>query len=300
MGAERSVTWDDVAAQAERRYAASGGVLGWAGDLRTTLTRLARAWELRPLELYDSGIGHPVVRVAWPAGEAVLKVAPPDDLRAQTLVLVADGGRAYARVLAVDEAAVLLERLGAPLHAAVPDPLEQLRIQARLLRRAWEVPLAVGERVGSKAAGLLGILDAHAGLGAEVPHVLERARGLAEDLAVGECAEVVCHGDAHSGNVLARGGGSFALVDPDGFVGERAYDLGVTMRSFLPEVHVGGARFVADCAAVLAEESGVEADRIEAWAFVERVTTGLFLRLLGHGDEGAAQLASAALLCGAR
>jgi streptomycin 6-kinase len=46
---------------------------------------------------------------------------------------------------------------------------------------------------------------------------------------------VVCHGDPHAGNVLRRGDG-WALIDPDGFVGERAYDLGVVMRDACREI----------------------------------------------------------------
>ncbi|MDN5571044.1 MAG: aminoglycoside phosphotransferase family protein [Propionibacteriaceae bacterium] len=293
------LTWDAIASHADRRYAAAGGALGWPGDLCAALTRAAEAWELRPLELFDSGVGHPVVRVATAGGEAVLKLAPRTELAAQARVMQADGGRAYARLLAWDAGvpALLLERLGAPLHEVVPDELEQVRVQARLLKRAWEIPLAVGERAGSKAAGLVAILDRHGRLAIEAG-VVAAARALAAALASGEGAEVVCHGDAHSGNVLARADETFALVDPDGFVGERAYDLGVTMRGFLPAVAERGPGWVRECAAVLAEETGLDADRIWAWAFVERVTTGLFLRLLGFDDEGVAYLRSAEPLVG--
>ena len=68
---------------------------------------------------------------------------------------------------------------------------------------------------------------------------------------------VVVHGDPHPGNLLGcssdRPGGEtgYCFVDPDGFVADRAYDLGVAIRDWTAQLHGPDARSVAEgyCAA---------------------------------------------------
>ncbi len=105
-----------------------------------------------------------------------------------------------------------------------------------VLREAWRVPLSCGRPFQSKASDLLAILaDLGRRYGTQHEDVLVVATEYAKELTASEMAEVVCHGDPHAGNVLRRSEG-WALIDPDGFVGERAYDLGVVMRDACREV----------------------------------------------------------------
>ena len=92
------------------------------------------------------------------------------------------------------------------------------------------------------------------------------------------------HGDPHPGNLLAvrapRPGADtgYVFVDPDGFVADRAYDLGVALRDWSSTLLGPDARTVAEgYCAVLAEHTGVDAQRIWEWGFLERVSTGLYL-----------------------
>ena len=132
--------------------------------------------------------------------------------------------------------------------------------------------------------------------------VLAVATRYATELAASEQAEVVCHGDAHAGNVLRRGDG-WALIDPDGFVGERAYDLGVVMRDACREITAaeasrpGAARSLlrGECRH-LAGSADVDPERVWRWGFVERVTTALYLRWFGHARESATFMDTATLL----
>ncbi|MCF6377162.1 phosphotransferase [Nocardioides KLBMP 9356] len=97
--------------------------------------------------------------------------------------------------------------------------MSQVVAVAPLLTQAWQVPRAVGGPAEHKADGLLRILgDLGNRYGSAHPAALARAAGLAAELARDETDEVVCHGDPHAGNVLARGDG-WAFVDADGFGG---------------------------------------------------------------------------------
>ena len=68
------------------------------------------------------------------------------------------------------------------------------------------------------------------------------------------------------------------FVDPDGFIADRAYDLGVALRDWSGRLLGPDARLVAEgFCDTLAERSGVDATRIWEWGFLERVSTGLYL-----------------------
>ena len=115
--------------------------------------------------------------------------------------------------------------------------------------------------------------------------MIEQALAYAERRAAEADRElVIVHGDPHPDNLLAvtspRPGAEsgYVFVDPDGFVADRAYDLGVAMRNWSRLLGGADARPIAEgLCAVLAERSGVDATRIWEWAFLERVSTGLYL-----------------------
>lgn len=271
-----------------------------------TLPAVCADWGLEPLAWLPGGVNPPPLEVRTTAGEsAVLKLQPPGTQDVAAAVLRAAAGAGYVRVLRWDAArgALLTERLGESLWDVRDDLDGQARVIVPLLRRAWTVPREVGRPFESKAAGLRRILERLGPrYGARAPAVLRQAAGYADRLAVDEAPEVVCHGDPHAGNVLRRGAG-WALIDPDGFAGERAYDLGVVLRDACLEFAEaetvrpwGGVELLRSGCRVLADLGEVPAERIWRWGFVERVTTGLYLHWFGYPEEGARFLATAELL----
>lgn len=104
------------------------------------------------------------------------------------------------------------------------------------------------------------------------------------------------HGDPHPGNLLTvrepRPGAEtgYVFVDPDGFVADRAYDLGVALRDWTSLLLGPDARRVAEgYCAVLAARSGVDAQRIWEWGFLERVSTGLVVLDVVRGPDAVAR-----------
>jgi hypothetical protein len=176
---------------------------------------------------------------------------------------------------------VLLERLGHDLWAEASTLSRQGQVLVPLLQEAWRVPLTCGRPFQSKASDLLAILaDLRPRYGTHHQKVLVVATEYAKQLAASETPEVVCHGDPHAGNVLRRGGG-WAFIDPDGFIGERAYDLSVVMRDAYHEITAaealqpGSARpMLLEGCRRMAEFADVDRERLWRWGFVERVTTG--------------------------
>lgn len=247
----------------------------------------------------------PTVAVRLPDGSrAVVKVRLPGELDVEARVMAA-APEAYARVLHWDASTGVLatERLAGTAAAAHPGLAEQVDLAATALPLAWRAPLVAGDDVGSKAQGLLGILaELGPAYGSAHPAALAVATDHARVLAAAERAEVVCHGDPHAGNLLRRGDG-WAYVDPDGFLGERAYDLGVALRDASAELLAaeesrtgGAAQLLEGEVARAAEMTGVDADRVWHWAFVERVTTGLYLHWWGRTAEAEGYLGAADVL----
>lgn len=291
-------------AEARRRQAISGRDPGGeVAHYEAGLADLCDAWVLNPTEWLGGGVNPPPLAVVTADGTpAVLKLQPPGVQDVAAAVVRAAAGDGYVRLLGWDAArgALLTERIGESLWEVRRDLAGQARVIVPLLRRAWRVPLQVGRPFESKAVGLRQILtELGPRYGGAASAALQLAADYAESLARGERAEVVCHGDPHAGNVLRRGDG-WALIDPDGFVGERAYDLGVVLRDACLEfaeaetARLGaGVALLRDGSALLAELGGADADRVWRWGFVERVTTGLYLHWFGYPEEAVRFLSAA-------
>ncbi|MEO9151256.1 MAG: aminoglycoside phosphotransferase family protein [Lapillicoccus sp.] len=300
---------EDAIAEARRRQSISDrDVSAASAHFARTLAPLCHDRGWTPQSWFAGGVGPPALVVTRADGTAaVLKIAAPGDLDVQARVMVAAAGRGYARVLDWDASrgALLTERLGDTLWNETTPVEAQAMVILPVLRQSWGVPLTAGSPFVGKAAGLLAVLaDLGARYGAGHPDALAQAREYASELAGSERPEVVCHGDPHPGNVLRRGTG-WALIDPDGFAGERAYDLGVVLRDACREIEGAEATATGSGGALLGEAcrrlaalAAVDPERVWRWAYVERVTTGLYLQWHGCADEAARFLATADVLLG--
>jgi streptomycin 6-kinase len=155
-----------------------------------------------------------------------------------------------------------------------------MRCIAETLRLAWQDPGGSRPAPGGQASGLFElIVRLWDGWRPPIPEaVRDQALTFADQLrVVPESELVVVHGDPHPGNLLAvrprRGApNGWCFVDPDGFVADRAYDLGVALRgwTWLPTGDAARPRAEHYCS-VLAQQSGVDPVRIWRWGFIERV-----------------------------
>lgn len=279
-------------------FARAKGGERWAAALPATIAALAQEWGITVGERLSGGTSSYVASAVTATGEpAVLKLSVPrvDFARVIHTMQAADG-RGYVRVLAADphRYAVLLEPLGGSLDRSGLPPVQQLRVLAALLPLAWTVPRT--EAPYDKAAALA----------AELPGLWERAgRPCPEQIlaAALDCAArrsaafdpdrcVTLHGDAATANVLRHPDGGWVFVDPDGFVGDPEYDRGVALRDWCREL------VAADDPAALLDSYvdvlGGERDGVLDWAYLERVSTGVYV--LALGADHSPHLETAALL----
>ena len=284
------------------------GGAGWAAGLPDALDRLAAAWGLRIERWIDGGSGSIVARVTRADGtRAVLKLSVPDPTFARrTDLLRRAAGIGYVRLLEVDEPAhaVLLEPLGGSVDRSGLPPERRLTALASVLRLAWRAPRASGPDGDpvDKAAGLHDLVERHALLRPDVcpAAVVDAALAIADlrSAAFDPSRCVVTHGDPAQPNLLdARPRAEFVFVDPDGFVGDPAYDLGVALRDWCGELAaLGPTRTVEHYAGILSEASGMPARDILEWGFLERVSTGLYIAALGEDELARPHLDTAAAL----
>jgi streptomycin 6-kinase len=288
-----------------RRKALALGEPGtrWMDALPATIARLEERWEIEVGALIGSGsVGHVVAATTADGRAAVLKLAMPDGLEgngefSRELESVRFGqGRGYVDLLQSDTdlRAMLLERLGRPIHD-LGLPIEaQIEEIAATLARGWQRPPSSPRwRTGAEQADFLDrfIGEAWERLDGPCPEAVVR---LAQECtrrrlaSFDETTAVAIHGDAHPWNVLESPTGGFKLIDPDGLLSEPAHDLAIPLRHWNAELLEGdpAARLRSWCAH-LQETTRVDAQAIFEWTYAERVSTGLFLLRLGdpQGSE---------------
>jgi streptomycin 6-kinase len=271
-----------------RRRALTMGDTGvaWLQQLDAIVSRVAADWDLQ--------VGR------MPGGiAAVLKIAVPDpDLSPiEADILGAADGRGYARLYRHNpaERAMVVERLGPPMWQQNWPQDQQVSLYCAALQEAWKV--TIDPRRLTDGAGKAAWLEDF------IPRTWEsldrpcreRTVALALDFAARRrtafdpSRAVICHGDAHPGNLLAPldPHGAYKFIDPEGVSIEPEYDLGCWLRGWRPahrhEPALGG--LAREAAHQLAALTGTDERAIWEWGFVERVSSGLLLTQLGH-EEG--------------
>jgi len=275
----------------------------WLASLPELVCAFTEEWGVEIGQPFSDGSCSYVARATMADGRpVVLKLAMPDGLEGQgswarELRAIEFGqGRGYVELIArdVERRAMLLERLGRQLIDTDLTIEAQLDTIARTLAPAWRRdpsswPWCTGaEQASGLASGVRTDWErCHRPCPEAVIKQAERF-ALARRDAYEPSTAVVIHGDAHSWNVLESDDGSFKVIDPDAMLSHPAHDLAIPIRHWNDELleEDDPARVVRQWCARVADATGAPADDIWEWAFVERVSTGLFVMRLGGPDGG--------------
>lgn len=280
-----------------RAKARLAGAEDWLERLPGLVGELEQRWRLTVGEPYE---GATEAWVAPASDSTVLKLMIPragDHARNEITALRLGGGTGLARLIEsdVDNGALLLERLGEPLSESGEPLARRLEIFTGLAPLIWRPAAGSGLPTGAaKGRWLIGFI-------ARLWEELGRpCAGAAVGYAIA-CAErrvaahddersVLVHGDIHQWNTL-RSGAGWKLVDPDGLLAEREYDLGVLMREDPADLMARADP--GERARYLAARTGTDPAAIWEWGAAERVSTGLLLVSIGLRDEGTEMLRAA-------
>lgn len=265
-----------------RNKARVAGAGAWLAALPELVVELEREWDLVVGPILDGATEAFVAEAALGDGtKAVLKLVVPrggDAAENEILVLRLAGGEGCVRLLRADESrsALLLERLGRPLHALGLPLRRRQEILCEAASRVWRSAPDSGLPTGAEKGRWLADFIEEKWEALDRPcseqtvdHALDcAARRIA---AHDDARAMLVHGDVHQWNALESGDG-FALVDPDGLLAEPEYDLGILMREDPLDSLEHDPR---ERARWLARASGLDATAIWEWGVVERVSTGL-------------------------
>jgi streptomycin 6-kinase len=202
----------------------------------------------------------PVRRAGVPA---MLKVAREAEERWGGHLMSWWGGDGAARVLAQEDAALLLERatgersLTEMARGGRDDEASRIicAVAARLhAPRGWPPPLIPLPRW----------FEALEPAAARHGGILRLAAGTARELLAEPQEVVVLHGDIHHGNVLDFGPRGWLAIDPKRLVGERGFDFANLFCN--PDLAVARAPGrLARQATVVAEAAGLDRSRLLRW-----------------------------------
>ena len=198
----------------------------------------------------------------------------------------------------VQRNAMLMERLGRPLaHSGLPMP-RKLQLMCEAAQRLWRPAAGAGLPTGAeKGRWLVDYITASwERLGRPCSErAVEFAVACTERRIAAHDDEraVLVHGDIHEWNAL-EAAGEYKLIDPDGLLAEREYDIGVIARLEAAEsvrAHPTGL------AERLAAITGCDATAVREWAAAERlstafVCTGMDFQPLGRECLAAAEAAA--------
>jgi len=298
----------DLPEQFRRRIIAIGGRewAQWLDSLPELVATLADQWGLDLRETFPLTHSYVVAAEREGTAELVLKIGPPVEPGGEGTVREALAlrlaGPSAVRVVDEDHeaGAILLERAtpGTPLSSMWrSDDDAATEILGSAMQDFWQPadvtcglpPLSDLEDTfeefdrgphGASALpkDLVGQLaDITSGL-RDLRAAATTARRVFQELLADRAPSVLLHGDLHHDNTLADEARRWVVIDPKGFVGDRAYDATAMLYNPLP-----GFSEVSDPdpvlhrrLAILSHVLGVDRERLAAWGYVKAVLSMLW------------------------
>ena len=288
-----------------RSKAIAAGAEQWLADLPALVHHIQQQWDITVARQLAGGTEAYVAEATTTDGLAVvLKLLLPSSRKAaghEITALRVAGGDGCVTLLRDDPdlGALLLERLGPSLFELGMPIGRRHEILCDTAARVWRPAPDCGLPTGAERARSLATFITETWDKVDRPcseRVIDHAIACARRREAGHDDEraVLVHGDVHQLNAL-QAGTEFKLVDPDGFLAEAEYDLGVVMRGDPVELLNGDPR---ERARWLAARSGLDVIAIWEWGVIERVSTGLYCEEIELQPLGRETLSAANAVAG--
>jgi streptomycin 6-kinase len=257
----------------------------WFEALPSLVSHLQDRWALEIGAPFLPLSYHYVTRARQNLDRAVLlKLGVPGvDLDREAQCLIAFGGRGAVRLLESDLklGALLLERITPGWDIRGLDEAQAISATADVLKRLHRpAPDASAfPTVQDWGKGFGRLRDKYGGQTGPIPGaIFARAEATFFDLANSMSHPVLLHGDLHHENILASDRGGWLAIDPQGVVGEPAYEVGAFLRNPMPSLldrpNLEGV--LARRIQLFSETLGLDPIRLRGWDFAQAVLAAVW------------------------
>jgi streptomycin 6-kinase len=126
--------------------------------------------------------------------------------------------------------------------------------------------------------------------------LVDEAESIYAELAESMGGSVLLHGDLHHGNILAGGRLPWLAIDPQGLIGEPAYEVGAFLRNPYPDLLNWKylEKILEERIATFSDLLSIDEQRIAKWGYSQAVLSAIWtLEDHGSGWEGAIEVAHA-------
>lgn len=250
----------------------------WLEKLPNLITYCEKRWNIKvqdePFELSFNFVAAVVFK---DGKEAVLKLSvPSQDFQneLEALKLFNNHKRKMVQLLDYDEAKgiILLERLiPGQMLSTLDDDEVATRIAASVLKELW-IPAEEHCSLPStknREASLVALRKENSnGLGPISAQMLEESEYFFKKLNETSTQPYLLHGDLHHYNILSKND-TWMVIDPQGLIGEREYDLIQYLLNKLPEKDY--KEVIKKRIDIFAEELGLNKERILMWGIAHSI-----------------------------
>ena len=247
----------------------------WLAGLPQRLAACAARWQLTVHPPFPLSYNYVAPATRADGTACVLKLRAPEAAAWTELAALRHyAGHGCAGVREADDAlgAMLIEALRPGTRLTTLPDDEATAVAADVMGQLWRpAPAQHAFPTVEDWMGGFGRLRArYGGTGPFPAELVERAEGLWAELHADAQPAVVLHGDLHHENILAAERAPWLAIDPQGVVGDPAFEAGALLRNPLE-----GVRTWPDLAArtarrldILAERTGLDRRRPAGWALV--------------------------------
>ena len=280
-----------------------GEGVAWLERLPDMIAEYERRWNVHVAPPFALTYNYVAPALRADGMQAVLKLGFPGGIIQKEIAALRHyDGHGIVQLLEVDPdgGAMLIERLvpGTPLTTlALEDDERATIIAAQVMRQLWRpvVPDHAFPTVHQWAEGLSRLrTEFDGGTGPFPERMVDLAEGLFAELLQSAAEPVLLHGDLHHDNILSAERQPWLALDPQGVVGEPAYEVGALLRNPIPHLlHIPDLKRVqARRVDLLAETLELDRRRIVGWGFAQAVLSGWW-SYEDHGAPGPYWLACA-------
>lgn len=275
----------------------------WLDDLPSLIALIEEKWHIRvgePIGVLTYNYVVPATRVD--RTEAILKLGVPGDhfAREGECLRRYDGqGAPYLLEYDYQLGAMLLERVRPGTDLRQLSESEAIEAAATVMRQLHRTSAAetMMPTVTDWWKGFQRLRDRFAGTSGPLPRrLVDEAESLYAELAGSMAPSVLLHGDLHHENVLAGNRLQWIAIDPQGVIGEPAYEVGAFLRNPMPDLlnRRGLDKVLERRVAAFSELLSIDRQRIADWGYSQAVLSGIWtLEDHGTGWEGVLEVAHA-------